>query len=95
MITKQARWQDFLVEFNYELQYKPGRVNLMVDALSRKAELATSSHAQETLMNRTKEGTHDPQAKTILNFVNDGNDKEILDGRWIAICQRHIYVPYG
>ena len=24
----QARWQDFLVEFDYVLEYKPGRINL-------------------------------------------------------------------
>ena len=37
---KQARWQDFLAEFDYTLEYKPGSANHMVNALSRKAELA-------------------------------------------------------
>ena len=31
---KQARWQDFLAEFDYVLEYKPGRINLVADALS-------------------------------------------------------------
>ncbi|XP_054800138.1 uncharacterized protein LOC129304486 [Prosopis cineraria] len=40
---KQARWQDFLAEFDYWLEYKPGKVNVVADALSKKAELATLS----------------------------------------------------
>ena len=37
---KQARWQDFLAEFDYTLEYKPGSANHVADALSRNAELA-------------------------------------------------------
>ncbi|KAL5824841.1 hypothetical protein ACOSQ3_020904 [Xanthoceras sorbifolium] len=37
---KQARWQDFLTEFDYTLEYKSGKANLVADALSRKAMLA-------------------------------------------------------
>ncbi|GMJ08287.1 hypothetical protein HRI_004497900 [Hibiscus trionum] len=37
---KQARWQDFLAEFDYILQYKPSKANVVADALSRKVELA-------------------------------------------------------
>lgn len=38
---KQARCQDFLAEFDYVLEYKPRRGNVVADALSKKAELAT------------------------------------------------------
>ncbi|RVW64250.1 Retrovirus-related Pol polyprotein from transposon 17.6 [Vitis vinifera] len=31
---KQARWQDFLAEFDYTLEYKPGSANHVADALS-------------------------------------------------------------
>ncbi|RVX00820.1 Retrovirus-related Pol polyprotein from transposon 412 [Vitis vinifera] len=31
---KQVRWQDFLAEFDYTLEYKPGSVNHVADALS-------------------------------------------------------------
>ena len=43
---KQARWQDFLDEFDYVLEYKPGRGNVVANALSRKAELVaiTTAH---------------------------------------------------
>ena len=40
---KQARWQDFLSEFDFVLEYKPGNANIVADALSRKVELAAIS----------------------------------------------------
>ncbi|GKE33927.1 putative nucleotidyltransferase, ribonuclease H, partial [Tanacetum coccineum] len=43
---KQARWQDFLAEFDYQLEYKPGKANMVVDALSRKAEFEAITQAQ-------------------------------------------------
>lgn len=33
---KQARWQDFLAEFNMVMEYKPGRTNQVANALNRK-----------------------------------------------------------
>ncbi|CAN4076900.1 unnamed protein product [Withania somnifera] len=36
LTPKQARWQDFLDEFDYKLEYKPGKANVVDDALSRK-----------------------------------------------------------
>ncbi|RVW79090.1 Retrovirus-related Pol polyprotein from transposon 17.6 [Vitis vinifera] len=38
---KQARWQDFLAEFDYTLEYKPVSANHVADALSCKAELVS------------------------------------------------------
>ncbi|XP_022864502.1 uncharacterized protein LOC111384459 [Olea europaea var. sylvestris] len=64
---KQARWQDFLAEFDYVMEYKPGKVNVVADALSRKAELAAISQATGTLLEEIKQGLeHDPMAKTLM-----------------------------
>ena len=38
---KQARWQNFLAEFDYTLEYKLGSANHVANALSHKAELAS------------------------------------------------------
>ncbi|GJR85442.1 cytochrome P450 78A7-like protein [Tanacetum coccineum] len=51
---KQARWQDFLAEFDYQLEYKPGKANVVADALSRKAEFAAITQAQFFLQDRIK-----------------------------------------
>ena len=42
----QARWKDFLAEFDYVLEYKPVRGNVVDYALIRKFELAfiTTTH---------------------------------------------------
>ena len=54
---KQARWHDFLAEFDYVLKDKPGRANLVVDALSRKVELVAMSRIQRELLTLIKERT--------------------------------------
>ncbi|GJX16761.1 putative nucleotidyltransferase, ribonuclease H [Tanacetum coccineum] len=42
---KQARWEDFLAEFDYQLEYKPGKANVVADTLSCKAEFAAITQA--------------------------------------------------
>ncbi|GJS85676.1 putative nucleotidyltransferase, ribonuclease H [Tanacetum coccineum] len=70
---KQARWQYFLHEFDYQLEYKPEKANVIADALSRKAEFAAITQAQLFLQDRIKEGLeHDPLAKKIIAFAKDG-----------------------
>ena len=54
---KQARWQDFLAEFDYTLEYKQGTANHVADALSRKAELAAmTSQPEGEMVDLIKEG---------------------------------------
>ncbi|GKE59631.1 putative nucleotidyltransferase, ribonuclease H [Tanacetum coccineum] len=48
---KQARWQDFLAEFDYQLEYKTGKANAVAKALSHKAEFAELFKIIETDLN--------------------------------------------
>ncbi|XP_075096551.1 putative mitochondrial protein AtMg00860 [Nicotiana tabacum] len=67
---KQARWQDFLAEFDYALEYKPGKGNIVADALSRKADLAAITSARWDIWETIKEGMqHDPAAKHLIEFM--------------------------
>jgi hypothetical protein len=34
---RQARWQEFLAEYDFEWEHRPGRHNQVADTLSRKA----------------------------------------------------------
>lgn len=40
LTLKQAMWKDILVEFNYVLEYKQDKGNVVDDALNRKAKLS-------------------------------------------------------
>lgn len=63
---KQARWQDFLTEFKYVLEYN----SLVADSLSRKAKFAAMSRIQGELLTLIKEGMeHDPLAKQLVSLV--------------------------
>ena len=74
---KQARWQDFLAEFDYTLEYKPGIANHVIDALSRKAELASmTSQPQGEMMDLIREGLqHDPIAKSLITLAHEGKTR--------------------
>ncbi|KAJ4953179.1 hypothetical protein NE237_030011 [Protea cynaroides] len=43
---RQARWQDFLAEFNMVFEYQLRRINQVADGLNRKAELASLNLSQ-------------------------------------------------
>ncbi|GJT50986.1 ATP-binding cassette subfamily C member 8 [Tanacetum coccineum] len=92
---KQARWQDFLAEFDYQLEYKPGKANVVADALSRKAEFAAITQAQFFLQDRIKEGLeHDPLAKKIIALAKDGRTQRFwLKGDMLFTKGDRLYVP--
>ncbi|KAG8372196.1 hypothetical protein BUALT_Bualt12G0041200 [Buddleja alternifolia] len=74
---KQARWQDFLVEFDYVLKYKPGKVNVVADALSRKTERAAISLAKGNVHEKIKEDLeHDPTAKELMRLAKEGKTRQ-------------------
>ncbi|KAF0721645.1 hypothetical protein Ae201684P_007762 [Aphanomyces euteiches] len=67
-----ARWLAFFAEFNMTVEYKPGRENVLADALSRRhedvaAELYTVTKAHSDLLNRIRQAyERDPSLKTII-----------------------------
>ena len=69
---KQARWQDFLAEFDFEFEYKSGKTNVVADALSRKAELAAISMVEGDIVHTIKEELHhDPLAKKLVELARE------------------------
>ncbi|KAM2418624.1 hypothetical protein ACFX1W_025288 [Malus domestica] len=96
LTPKQARWQEFLAEFDYKLEYKQGKENVVADALSRRVELmATVLKPQSHLLDRVREGlSHDVQAKNIVEFVKDGKTRRFwLEDGLLYTKGKRIYVP--
>ncbi|RVW50368.1 Transposon Tf2-2 polyprotein [Vitis vinifera] len=93
---KQARWQDFLAEFDYTLEYKPGSANHVADALSRKAELASiTSQPQGDIMDFLREGLqHDPVAKSLIALAHEGKTNRFwVEDGLLYTKGRRLYVP--
>ncbi|KAG8382917.1 hypothetical protein BUALT_Bualt05G0129700 [Buddleja alternifolia] len=64
-------------EFDYVLEYKPGKANVVADALSRKAELAAISLAKGNVHEKIKEGLeHDPMAKELMRLAKEGKTRQ-------------------
>ncbi|KAE8715253.1 Detected protein of unknown function [Hibiscus syriacus] len=92
---KQARWQEFLTEFDFSLKYKPGKVNCVADGLSRRYAIET---VEGTLLERIKEGLpHDPVAERIIEGAKEGRTREFwLEGELLYHRGHRLFVPrYG
>ncbi|CAA2959042.1 Hypothetical predicted protein [Olea europaea subsp. europaea] len=57
--SKRARWQEFLSEFNFILEYRPGSSNHVVDALSRRADLTAICSVATLLESAVSTNTSD------------------------------------
>nr|GEU57083.1 hypothetical protein [Tanacetum cinerariifolium] len=88
-------WQDFLADFDYQLEYKPRKANLVADTLSRKAEFAAITQAQFFLQDRIKEGLeHVPLAKKIVALAKDGKTRRFwLKGDMLLTKGDRLYIP--
>ncbi|MCF8701922.1 retroviral-like aspartic protease family protein, partial [Corynebacterium sp. MC-10] len=95
LTPKQARWQDFLAEFDYKLVYKPGKSNVVADALSRKAELAAITTAHCDIREAIKEGlSHDPEAKQLMELASQGKTRRFwIEDGLLLTTGRRVYVP--
>jgi hypothetical protein len=99
---RQIRWSGFLQQFDYEIEYRQGKFNVVADALSRRPDL----QADQELCNIESEiNVSNELVQQIKNaYDNDEKCKEIItnprqyhnhftirDG--IIHCNQQIYVP--
>ena len=86
---KQARWQDFLAEFDWSLEYKPGKANVVADALSRKVLASAVSKPQSQFVDRILSGlVHDKNAAALMSLAAEGKTK----GFW---CEEGLLYTKG
>ena len=103
LTPKQARWQEFLAEFDFHFEHKAGHTNQAADALSRKADLAalkvlaSLSHSvvSTTIRQRIKDGLgKDPVAQTIMKLVKEGKSSRFwLEEGLLMTKGSRVFVP--
>ncbi len=95
LTPKQARWQDYLAEFHYDMEYKPGKANSVADALSRRVELAAISRPECTLKGRIKVGLkQDAKARVLLELAREGKTRQFwCEDDLLYTKGQRVYVP--
>lgn len=93
--SKQAQWQDLIVEFDYIMEYKLGYANLVADALSQNGELADFSRPQRNFWDLIKEGLQcDLLAQTIIQLMKEGKTWRFWEEDGLALIKgKCICVP--
>ncbi|KAE9042745.1 hypothetical protein PR003_g17883 [Phytophthora rubi] len=85
---RMARWLSFFAEYNFQVEYKPGRLNVVVDALSHRPDYAvhkadvnaigvarTSTPSSSLLDDVRSAYTKDVNAKQLLDYFAAPSDK--------------------
>ncbi|GMF62215.1 unnamed protein product [Phytophthora fragariaefolia] len=86
--TAMARWFSFFAEYNFQVEYKPGWLNVVADALSRRPDsvvhktdanaigvVQTSTPSSSLLDDVTSAYANDADAKQLLNYFAAPSDK--------------------
>ncbi|GMF37505.1 unnamed protein product [Phytophthora fragariaefolia] len=75
-----ARWLSFFAEYNFQAEYKPGRLNVVADALSRRPDYAVHK-ADINVIDVVRTSTPSSSLLTNVRFayVNDTDAKRLLD----------------
>ncbi|KAE8734320.1 hypothetical protein F3Y22_tig00000773pilonHSYRG00160 [Hibiscus syriacus] len=92
---KQARWQEFLAEFDLSFEHKSGKVNFVADALSRRYNMELVSMPTGQMRERIKGGlSHDPMATSLIELATEGKTRKFwLEGGLLYARGHRLYVP--
>ncbi|POM61327.1 Pol protein [Phytophthora palmivora] len=77
---RMARWPSFFAEYNFRVEYKPGKLNVLADASSRRPdyELAHVSRVTTDLYDRIRLAYQEDENYTpLVQFLSDGKDAKV------------------
>ncbi|POM62346.1 Pol protein [Phytophthora palmivora] len=77
---RMARWLSFFAEYNFRVEYKPGKLNVLADALSRRPdyEQVHVSRVTTDLYDRIRLAYQEDENYTpLVQFLSDGKDAKV------------------
>lgn len=89
---RQARWMEFMSRFDFTIEYRPGKDNVVADALSRRADHRVNAitHATDTLHRDIVAAyARDP----LFKDVTDGNDGYTKSPTGLILKGKKVCVP--
>ncbi|XP_061956833.1 uncharacterized protein LOC133678522 [Populus nigra] len=97
---RQARWQEFLAEYDFMWEHKLGRHNQVADALSRcevLANLIAMDHVESDMLDRLRQAAVEDAAYVkLVDLVREGTVRRYwLDNGLLYAKGGRIYVPSG
>lgn len=101
LTRRQARWMEFLQDYDIDIKYQPGKSNVVADALSRRADLAAISFLtlDANLVSDIKVSYDaDPDAQGLIKAVLDQTSTTytIANGLLYRVpspTTRQLYIP--
>ena len=75
-----ARWLSFFAEYNFSVEYKPGRLNVVADALSRRPDLEPATQSNSGINPTVLILTTSVLSSTLLDDIKKAyaEDKDLL-----------------
>ncbi len=95
--SKQIRWQDTLALSNVDIPHKPGKENIVFDALSRKQQLRVVYVGETELQKEVRLASRwDGFAKEMRQNIQNGAKSHFhLQNGLLWYKQKQLYVPEG
>jgi hypothetical protein len=95
--SKQVRWQDTLALFNVDIRHKPGKENIVSDALSQKHQLKVVYVGEMELQKEVRlSSRRDAFAKEVRQSIQNGAKSHFhLRNGLLWYKQNRLYVPEG
>jgi hypothetical protein len=92
-----VRWQDTLALFNVDIRHKPGKENIVPDALSRKHQLKVVYVGETKLQKEVRlANRHDEFAKEVRQNIQNGVKSHFhLQNGLLWYKQNRFYVSEG
>ena len=99
---RQARWAEFIAEFDFEIVYRPGKSNVVADALSRLnvADCGTSSrvyHREDLFRGLEQAYKKEKETKRLIEGQDDRKDFQVIQNKiyYTGNGRKQLYLPAG